>query len=133
MATFKFELISPQRILFEGEARSVSLPGAEGDMTAYPGHERLVTMINPGMIDAVDADGNAFRAFVSRGFAEITEVSVTVLGEVLIMEEDLSQAHIDEEIVRLQAEIEESTDETDRSTRRSLIMRLEQIRISGLR
>jgi F-type H+-transporting ATPase subunit epsilon len=133
VATLKLELISPQRILFEGEVQSVGLPGTEGDMTAYPGHERLVTMIDPGMIDAVDADGNPFRAFVSRGFAEVTNVSVTVLGEVLIMEEELSQAHIDEEIVRLQAHIEASADETARSNGRSLIMRLEQIRISDKR
>lgn len=130
MATFKLELISPQQIMFEGEANSVMLPGAEGDMTILPGHARLVTLVNPGMIEAVDADGNVLRVFVSRAFAEISENAVTILAERAIMAEELSQEHIDEEIVRLQAAVEIAKDETARSTARTLIWRLEQIKVS---
>ncbi len=35
--TFKFELVSPERIVFSGEAEQVLLPGSEGDMTILPG------------------------------------------------------------------------------------------------
>jgi F-type H+-transporting ATPase subunit epsilon len=33
VATFLFELISPERILFSGEVRAMMLPATEGDMT----------------------------------------------------------------------------------------------------
>ena len=105
MATFRLELISPQQILFDGDIQPIALPGAEGDMTVLPGHERLVTLVNPGMVEAVDADGGTFRFFVSRAFAEIVEDAVTLLAEMAGMEEELGQQHIDEEIVRLSAAI----------------------------
>jgi len=124
------ELISPQQILFNGEVQFVMLPGSEGDMTVYPGHATLVTLVNPGMIEALDAEGNTMRTFIGRGFAEITDVGVTVLAEAAVMEEELSPEHVEDEIMRLQTEIETAADETVRTTRRSLILRLEQIKIT---
>ncbi len=132
MFTLKLELISPQQIVFEGEVLSVMLPGSEGDMTILPGHARLASLINPGMIEVVDAGGNNLRVFVSKAFAEITEKAVTVLSERVVVEEELSQEHIDKEIVRLQTIAETSNDETSRTNALTLIWRLEQIRL-GLR
>jgi F-type H+-transporting ATPase subunit epsilon len=37
MATFRAQLISLDRIVFDGQIRSVVIPGIEGDMTVFPG------------------------------------------------------------------------------------------------
>jgi F-type H+-transporting ATPase subunit epsilon len=129
LATFRLELIDPQQIVYDGEVNSVMLPGAEGDMTILPGHMRLVTLVNPGMIEVIDAEGNDLRVFVSHAVAEITENSVTVLAERSVMETELSQGHIDEVIVQLQLQLEVTDDETTRTTTRTMISRLEQIKI----
>ena len=36
--TFKFELVSPERILLSVDAEQVVVPGADGDFAVLPGH-----------------------------------------------------------------------------------------------
>ena len=68
MADLFAELISPERVVFAGEVRSVLLPGLEGDMTILPGHQPLVTGLHPGIVFAIDADGTGRRAYVRGGW-----------------------------------------------------------------
>ena len=79
--TFKFELVSPERVLLSGDAEQAVLPGSEGQMTVFAGHAPVVTTLRPGVID-VSVDGQAKRIFVKSGFAEIDATRVTVLAEV---------------------------------------------------
>ena len=48
MATFKFELVSPERILFSGDVVSVIVPSTEGEMTVLAGHAPLVATLKAG-------------------------------------------------------------------------------------
>ena len=50
MATFHFDLVSPERLLFSGEVEQVDLPGSEGDFGVLAGHAPLVTTLRPGII-----------------------------------------------------------------------------------
>ena len=53
--TFKFELVSPERIEISDDAEQVVVPGAEGDFAVLPGHELRVSTLRPGVIDATFA------------------------------------------------------------------------------
>jgi len=48
MATFTFELVSPERVLFSGDVDAVVLPATEGDMTVLAGHSPVMTTLRPG-------------------------------------------------------------------------------------
>ena len=50
MATFHFDLVSPEKRAFSGDVDQVDLPGAEGDMGILPGHAPLVTTLRPGIV-----------------------------------------------------------------------------------
>ncbi len=50
MATFHFNLVSPERIAFSGEVEQVDIPGVEGDLGVMAGHSPLVTTIRPGVM-----------------------------------------------------------------------------------
>ena len=50
MATFHFELVAPERVLYSGEVDAVMLPGTEGDMTVLPGHAPVMTGLKTGFI-----------------------------------------------------------------------------------
>ena len=55
MATFHFDLVSPEKLLFSGEVDQVDVPGAEGDFGVLAGHAPLVAMLRPGiLVDASD-------------------------------------------------------------------------------
>jgi len=78
--TMQFDLVSPERKLASVQAREVRIPGADGDLTAMPGHAPLITTLRPGILTVVSAEGAAEYA-VTGGFAEIAPEGVTVLAE----------------------------------------------------
>ncbi len=45
MATFQFDLVGPERILYSGAVDAVQLPGSEGEMTVLPGHAPVLTTL----------------------------------------------------------------------------------------
>jgi F-type H+-transporting ATPase subunit epsilon len=81
MATLRFELVAPERILFSGDVEAVMLPASEGYMTVMPGHAPVVTTLKTGFVvmNGVGAQGS--RVLVRGGFAEINATGVTVLAE----------------------------------------------------
>jgi F-type H+-transporting ATPase subunit epsilon len=81
---FKFELVSPERLLVSGEAEQVLVPGAEGDMTVLAHHAPLLTTLRPGLLDIGYASGEHQRYFIRGGFAEVGPSGLTVLAETAV-------------------------------------------------
>ena len=128
MANMLFELISPERILFSGEARAVMLPATEGDMTVMPGHEPTMAMLHPGIVAITDVHGHGHRAFVRGGFAQITGDSVTLLVERALPPEELTRDSLEEEIVRLETMREAMLDDRARREADFALSRLGQVK-----
>lgn len=81
---FKFELVSPERLLVSGEVEQVLVPGAEGDMTVLAYHAPLLTTLRPGLLDIGFPGGEHRRYFIRGGFAEVGPAGLTVLAETAI-------------------------------------------------
>ena len=81
MPPFHFELVSPERLLFEGEVESVVVPGSEGELTVMAGHAPLVAPLRPGPMLATYPDGRSEEFFVQGGLAEIGPRGLTILAE----------------------------------------------------
>ena len=81
---FKFELVSPERLLVSGEVEQVLVPGAEGDMTVLAHHAPVLTTLRPGLLDIGLPGGEHQRFFIRGGFAEIGPTGLTVLAETAI-------------------------------------------------
>ncbi|MFN6951672.1 MAG: F0F1 ATP synthase subunit epsilon [Albidovulum sp.] len=79
--TMQFDLVSPERRLASVQAREVRIPGADGDLTAMPGHAPLITTLRPGILRIVKADGASDDYAVTGGFAEISAAGTTLLAE----------------------------------------------------
>src|SRR4051812_13266126 len=81
MATFHFDLVSPEKLLFSGEVDQVDVPGTEGDFGVLAGHAPLVSALRPGIM-TVYVNGQAQRMVVLGGFAEVSaEGALTVLAD----------------------------------------------------
>src|SRR4029079_8149690 len=70
MATFHFDLVSPERLLFSGEVDQVDIPGSEGDFGLLAGPAPLVSSLRPGIM-IVTVNGEQERMVVLGGFAEV--------------------------------------------------------------
>jgi F-type H+-transporting ATPase subunit epsilon len=81
MATFHFDLVSPEKLLFSGEVDQVDVPGTEGDFGVLAGHAPLVSALRPGIM-TVTVNGQPQRMVVLGGFAEVSaDGKLTVLAD----------------------------------------------------
>src|SRR5882672_6826889 len=96
--TFKFELVTPERMLVSQDAARVVIPGMEGQFTVLPQHAPVISALRPGVIEITLSDGRRVRVFVKGGFAEVDAASVTVLAERAWDLETLDQATVASEL-----------------------------------
>ena len=91
---FNLEIISPERIIFSDEAKMVTLPSYEGDMSILKNHISIITLLRPGIIK-VQNDGNFKEFFVQDGTVEYFNDSLVVLSTSAINVKDLSKEFVD--------------------------------------
>lgn len=81
MNTFSLRILSCDRVFFEGEATSLTVPGMDGDYGILAHHENAVIALKEGELRFTAADGTKEVAVVGLGFAEIADNAVTVLAD----------------------------------------------------
>lgn len=122
--TFKFELVSPERVLLSEDAEQVVLPGMEGDFAVLPSHAPMLAMLRPGVLD-VQLPGRTRRVFVKGGFAEVEPDRLTVLAQTALDAEASSAASaIASELTTAQAELEEAKNDDARFLAQEAVDRL---------
>ena len=92
-----FELVSPERKLASVEAESVTIPGMQGDLTAMANHAPFLTNLRPGYV-VVRNGSSEDGYFVTGGFAEISDNTVSVLAEEAIEKATVNRAFIEEKL-----------------------------------
>jgi F-type H+-transporting ATPase subunit epsilon len=97
MATFHFDLVAPDKLVFSGEVEQVDVPGVEGDFGVLAGHAPLVALIKPGVLVIHEA-GRQHRIVVTGGFAEVNPEGLTILADVAASVEEFDRAVIAEHI-----------------------------------
>jgi F-type H+-transporting ATPase subunit epsilon len=122
--TFKFELVTPERMAVSEEASQVVVPGAEGEFTVLPGHSPAVSTLRPGILDATLANARKVRLFVKEGFAECDTGHLTILAERAIDVETLTGATLTAEIERAEGDLAAAKDDAARLSASAAIMQL---------
>ncbi|KFB08669.1 F0F1 ATP synthase subunit epsilon [Nitratireductor basaltis] len=112
---FKFELVSPERLLFSEEATEVVIPGTEGEMTVMANHAPTMTSINPGVVSVTSQGGEKEQFAVFGGFADILPDQCTLLAEAAVRLADLSKEDLEQRIEAVRSEMEEAKDYEARS------------------
>jgi F-type H+-transporting ATPase subunit epsilon len=106
MATFHFDLVSPEKMAFSGEVDQVDVPGAEGDFGVLAGHAPVVAAIRPGILTVI-AGGAKQKIIVLGGLAEVSEKGLTVLADVATSIEELDRVRFAETIADMEAKLAE--------------------------
>src|SRR5437868_9032748 len=123
MATFHFDLVSPEKLAFAGEVDQVDIPGVEGDFGVFAGHAPVIAAIRPGIL-TVFSGGKHQKVIVLGGLAEVSEKGLTVLADVATSIEELDRAKLADTI----AEMEENLKEHEGSELDQAIERLDHYR-----
>lgn len=78
--TIRCEIVSQDRIVFEGDVDMVLLPGAGGEMGVLPHHAPVLTAIQFGVV-RIRTSGLEQYFTVGDGIAEVLPDKVTVLAD----------------------------------------------------
>jgi len=69
-------VLSPMRVIFEGKAKSIILPGEEGVFEALPFHKRILSRLISGRLFI---DEQSFP--IKRGIVKVNQNEVTIIIE----------------------------------------------------
>ena len=120
MPTFHFELVSPDKVLFNGSAQSVLVPGAEGDFLVLSDHAPVMTAMRPGVVGIDDAEGKHRRVFVRGGFADASKEGLILLAETAIPFEDLNADMLGQEIKNAEEDVADASEDQKRLAQEKL-------------
>lgn len=107
MATFHFDLVSPEKIAFAGEVEQVDLPGMEGDFGVLAGHSPLVAGLRPGILTVFTAAGKYEKIIVLGGVAEVSDKGLTVLASTATSLDELDHAAFAAQIADMEEKLKE--------------------------
>jgi F-type H+-transporting ATPase subunit epsilon len=127
MATFHFDLVSPEKLLFSGDVTQVDVPGEEGEFGVLAGHAPYVATLKPGVL-RIFSDAGERRIVVRGGFAEVSLSGLTVLAEDATPVEEIDAAAIAQSIKDAEEDVADAADETSRD---KAVTRLERLKTLG--
>jgi F-type H+-transporting ATPase subunit epsilon len=123
MATFHFELVSPEKLIFTGDVDQVDVPGEEGEFGVFAGHAPYVATLKPGVL-TIYGEGEPKRIVVYGGMAEMGSAGLTVLAEQAVPVVELDADMIAQSIKNAEEDIADAETDEARDKAKS---RLEQL------
>jgi F-type H+-transporting ATPase subunit epsilon len=125
---FKFELVSPERLLVSAQVEQVVVPSSEGEMTVLAHHAPVLTTLRPGLLDiGFPGGGEHQRYFVRGGFAEISPAGLTVLAETAIDLVELDAAQLAQAVKDAEEDVADATDNAVRDRAQTKLDHLRQV------
>lgn len=76
----KLEIVTPEKMAFQGIVEEVTIPGTEGQFGVLKGHAPLLSSVDIGELSFTQDHKKTYYA-VNTGYAEVTAARVTVLVE----------------------------------------------------
>jgi len=126
-ASFKFELVSPERLLVSDDVEQVLVPGAEGDMTVLAHHAPLLTTLRPGLLDIGFPGGEHQRYFIRGGFAEVGPSGLTVLAETAVDLAELDAGQLAQAVKDAEEDVADATEDMARDRAQTKLDQLRQV------
>lgn len=75
------EVITPEKQIFSGEAKVVSLPGSDGSLGILNNHAPLITTLRAGIVKITEDGGEVHEVQVKGGTVEVLNNQVMILAE----------------------------------------------------
>lgn len=111
---FRFDLVSPERLLVSEDVESVVIPGSEGEMTVMAQHAPVMTTIKPGVVTVKSASGEQ-RYVVFGGFADILPSGCTLLAEEAVHVKDIDRADLARRVQEAKEDLADAKDDGQRT------------------
>lgn len=88
----KVVIVSPESEVFQGQVKSLSIKGVDGELGIHPGHLQLLTQIAPGPVRMVTEGDEVELMYVAGGFLEVQPNQVSILADVIERPQDVNES-----------------------------------------
>ena len=127
------EIVSQDRMVYEGEADIVVLPGTDGEMGILPHHAPLLTTLKFGVIKVRSKDGEQIFT-VAGGVAEVQPDIVTVLADAAENVEEIDVARAESARRRAEEYLSQGTpQDSDAYLKLDAALRRSNLRLDAVR
>ncbi len=111
MATMQVELVSPEKVVFSGEATQVITRTVGGGEIAFlPGHAPLVGALTENHTRITLADGSQLDVAVHGGFVQVGGNKVSILSDIAELGDDIDRARAIAALERAEATLRHEHD-----------------------
>ena len=111
---FALSIVTPEKIIFEGEVRSLVAPGSDGYLGVLSNHAPLISALKPGRLEFRDADDNTTVMAVSGGFVEISNNQATLLIDAAELVSEIDTERAGESLKRARHDLDQAQQSGDR-------------------
>ncbi len=92
------EIVTPQMVIFEGKAQSVTVPGSKSPFQILFNHAPIVSTLDIGLTKVVDDTGKLHLFATGSGFTEVHRNKVSILVESAFDSAELNSEEIKPEL-----------------------------------
>ncbi len=129
---FSFSLITPERIVYQDDVDSVSLPTPDGEITVLTGHIPLVTMLGSGVMKLMKGGTEQFLS-CSNGVVKVDHRGMTVLADSADRADELVEADIEKAHEAARKAMTEVRQDSEAFTHMSALLERETARLKTVR
>ena len=79
MASFQFEILTPEKVFYTGQASSLVAPGTDGYFGVLAHHAPLIARSNGGRLKIKETSGEGHSFQIGAGIIEVLKNRVVVL------------------------------------------------------
>ena len=80
----KIEIITPEEKIYEGDIRSIKIPGKSGSFQVLNDHAAIVSTLVEGPVEVTDMQGVATTFIIIGGVVEVRKNVIILLAETII-------------------------------------------------
>lgn len=110
--TLHVDVLSPEKVVFQGEADEILAPTPNGQIAILPHHVSLLTTISQGEV-VIKQGRKMYYIAVMGGFLQVQKDVVTVLADYAIQSQDIQLARAQEAKKRAEKLLEEKVSKED--------------------
>lgn len=122
---YNLSVVTPEKIVFEGQVASVIAPGTVGYLEILSGHAPLITSLMPGKLTVTVASSERLIHALSGGFLEISQNAATLLADSLELTSEIDLDRAEKSRERALKRLESKLEGTDLARAKSALARAE--------
>ena len=77
MKELHLSIVSPEKSIFDGDVKIVTLPGTVGSFSILPGHAPIVSSLQAGTLSDTTMEGEERTIDIQGGFVELSDGTVS--------------------------------------------------------